>query len=83
MVELTTVSCVSLPLDVYNKLMADQRRLLAIIELHDERYGRCPTLGCWIPRDLVGIDISKDLVQLEKGMGKSLRSSRSGGGQHG
>lgn len=79
MVELTTTSCVSLTLDVYNKLMADQRRLLAIIELHDERCEPCPTLGCWIPRELVGIDISQDLAQLEKDMGKSLPSPASVG----
>lgn len=83
MIELTTTIGVSLPLDVYNKLIADQKRLLAIIEIHDERYERCPTLGCWIPRDLVGIDISKDMEQLEKEMGKSLRSKASGGTEHG
>lgn len=74
--KLTATACVALPLDAYNRLIAYQRRLLAIIELHDERLEPCPTLGCWIPKDLVGIDISTDMAQLEKDMGKSLRSER-------
>ena len=83
MVELATTPCVSLTLDAYNKLMADQMRLLAIIELHDERHESCPTLGCWIPRNLIGIDISKEISQLEKELGQSLCSLPSGEGKHG
>jgi len=75
MVELSTTEGVFLPLDEYNKFMADRRRLLAIIELHDERHESCPTLGCWLPSSLVGIDIREDMERLEVDMGLRAHSS--------